>query len=157
MMTKRAEKIVNKLKKRQWHIAFAETITGGGLTKSIIEIPTSSTVLGVSLVTYSDQSKIDLLGVNPDTIRNYGAVSEQTVKEMAYGLIEKFKSEVAVAISGIAGPTGDRQGKPLGMICLAIITPEGIFPKTLYCLGKSRKVIMNECVNSVLNYLDTLI
>lgn len=100
-------------------LAIAESFTGGLIADRITNIPGSSEYFSGSVVTYSNESKIDLLGVKKETIDNYGAVSEQTVREMLSGVRKKFNSSCAIASTGIAGPTGATLGKPVGLCYLA--------------------------------------
>ena len=100
-------------------IAVAESCTGGWLAKMITDVPGSSQWFDRGFVTYSNQSKIDMLDVKPDTLDQYGAVSLEVVAEMAQGVIAKSDAEISVAISGIAGPGGGTPDRPIGTVCFA--------------------------------------
>ena len=115
-----AESITQKLIDRNYRISFAETITGGGIAKKIIEIPGSSRVIDFSVIFYSNDSKSDFLNVKSETLEKYGAVSEQAVCEMAEGIAAVSRSDVSLAASGIAGPNGATANKPIGMMCFAL-------------------------------------
>ncbi|HNZ66609.1 MAG TPA: CinA family protein [Planctomycetota bacterium] len=97
-------------------IACAESCSGGLLVNRFTNIPGCSAFLKESVVTYSNESKINTLGVTTDTIQKYGAVSKQTAQEMARGIRIKTNSDIGIAITGIAGPTGDTFKKPIGLV-----------------------------------------
>ena len=100
-------------------LAVAESCTGGWVTQAITSVAGSSQWLERGFVTYSNPSKEELLGVNPKTLAQYGAVSEQTVREMAEGALTHSHAQIAAAVSGIAGPGGGSLEKPVGTVCLA--------------------------------------
>ncbi len=97
--------------------ATAESCTAGGIAYFITEVAGSSRWFDRGFVTYTNEAKVELLGVDAATILKYGAVSEETVNAMARGALEKSHAHIAVAVSGIAGPTGAVPGKPLGTVC----------------------------------------
>ena len=100
-------------------LATAESCTGGWVAKLVTDVAGSSQWFDRGFVTYSNQSKQDMLGVPGDTLETGGAVSEATVAAMAGGVLENSQADVALAISGIAGPGGERPGKPVGTVCFA--------------------------------------
>lgn len=100
-------------------IALAESCTGGLVCAAITEIPGSSAVFGLGLVTYSNEAKQQMLGVPADIIDTFGAVSPATAWAMAKGMLERCGADVAVAISGIAGPDGGSDNKPVGTVVFA--------------------------------------
>lgn len=114
------ELVVNDLTELEYTIAFAESCTGGMAAARLINVPSASKVINFSLVTYSNEMKESLLGVEKATLDNFGAVSPQTVSEMAGGLISKYGADVGVSISGIAGPSGGTPEKPVGTVCFGI-------------------------------------
>ena len=105
--------------KRLW-ITTAESCTGGGVSYALTDTPGSSNYIDRAFVTYSNQAKHELLGVNEQTLNTYGAVSEQTVLEMAPGAAKAAKADIAVAVSGIAGPGGATLDKPVGLVWFCI-------------------------------------
>jgi len=107
------------LKRRQLVLASAESCTGGWVAAAITAIAGSSEWFDRGFVTYSNQAKQDMLGVTPGTLERFGAVSEQTVREMVEGALAHSRADVALAITGIAGPTGGSAAKPVGTVCLA--------------------------------------
>ncbi len=99
-------------------LACAESCTGGLLSGAITSVPGSSGWFDSGLVTYSNNSKLTMLGVNPETLAHFGAVSEETAMEMASGVLANTTSaDMSVSVTGIAGPGGAAPGKPVGMVC----------------------------------------
>jgi|UniRef100_UPI003FEF0624 nicotinamide-nucleotide amidase len=109
--------VVDKLIKKNWHISFAESCTGGKCCGALVDEPGASAVLDVSFITYANEAKIKYLGVSPNAIEEFGVVSEPVAAQMACGAAENAKSQVAVGITGVAGPTGGTAAKPVGMVC----------------------------------------
>ncbi|MEG3760128.1 nicotinamide-nucleotide amidohydrolase family protein [Pseudoalteromonas carrageenovora] len=101
-------------------ITTAESCTGGGVSYALTDTPGSSRYLGRAFVTYSNEAKHELINVATSTLEQFGAVSEQTVKEMAFGAINVANADVAIAISGIAGPGGATPDKPVGFVWFCI-------------------------------------
>lgn len=118
------ELVINKLKERQYKIALCESCTGGLITSKLTSISGASEVLDRGLVTYSNQAKIDELGVKPETLNEYGAVSKETAFEMAKGLFEKTNVDLVLSITGIAGPLGGSPEKPVGLVYMCVMTRE---------------------------------
>ncbi len=111
------EQVVDKLLKLGYHISFAESCTGGLCCGNLVNVTNASKVLDVSFVTYANEAKMEFLGVSADTILKYGVVSEQVACEMAAGVAKNAKSQVGVGITGVAGPGGGTDKKPVGMVC----------------------------------------
>lgn len=107
------------LKARDLKFALAESCTGGMVAEAITRIAGSSAWFDCGFVTYSNQAKIDMLGVSPQTLENYGAVSEQTAVEMALGALKHSHAQMGGSITGIAGPDGGSTDKPVGTVCFA--------------------------------------
>jgi nicotinamide-nucleotide amidase len=115
------EEIIGKmLLERQWTLATAESCTGGMLAHRITNISGSSAYFSESFVLYNNDAKHKTLGVKKETIEKFGAVSEEIALEMVQGCLEQSDSDIAVATTGIAGPTGGTETKPVGMICAAV-------------------------------------
>lgn len=106
------------LAQRGWRLATAESCTGGWIAEALTAISGSSAWFDRGFVTYSNEAKTDMLGVAAQTLAAHGAVSEATVREMAEGALARSLAEVAVAVSGVAGPTGGTAAKPVGMVCI---------------------------------------
>lgn len=126
-----AEKTVQALLERNLKIATAESCTGGLTAKLITDISGASAVFECGVVSYANRIKESLLGVREETLRQYGAVSEQTVREMASGVQKLSGADVTVAISGIAGPDSDGTDKPVGLIWIAVFYKNTVFTKKL--------------------------
>ncbi len=116
----RENELVDLLIQKGYRISAAESCTGGMFSSHIVNVPNASKVLDMSFVTYSNESKIELLGVSPKTIEAVGVVSEEVAREMAEGVMKKSGANVGVGITGIAGPTGATKTKPVGMVCFGI-------------------------------------
>ena len=113
---KLAEKVVNSAQEKGVVISLAESCTGGLVSAAITSVSGSSSIFDCSFVTYSYESKSKLLGVSPNTLANYGAVSDNCVEEMAVGAGKNSGADISVSISGIAGPEGGTPEKPVGTV-----------------------------------------
>lgn len=114
------EKLVSVLKSKNFVVATAESCTGGLIAKRITDVSGSSSVFNCGIVSYSNEIKNSVLGVSNETLKTYGAVSEQTVREMVAGVLKVSGADIAVSVSGIAGPNSDNTSKPVGLIFLAV-------------------------------------
>ena len=125
------EKVVQTLKKKILVLSCAESCTGGLISKRITDVSGSSSVFNCGIVSYSNDIKEKILGVQKETLEKYGAVSEQTVREMVKGVLKVSGAHVAVSVSGIAGPNSDNTCKPVGLIYLAVSDGEKTIVKKL--------------------------
>lgn len=116
-MEKTVEKLIQILRERAWHITFAESCTGGGVASAFTAVAGASEVFEGGFVTYSAKAKSDLVGVDPDTIAQHTVYSEAVAREMAEGAAKAVGAEVAVSVTGIAGPGGALPGIPVGTVC----------------------------------------
>jgi nicotinamide-nucleotide amidase len=114
-----ARRVGARLKKRALKLATAESCTGGWIAQAVTAIAGSSDWFERGFVTYSNRSKRELLGVRGRTLSRYGAVSEETAREMASGALERSRAQVAIAVTGVAGPGGGTRKKPVGTVCFA--------------------------------------
>ena len=114
-----ASKIGARLKASRGMLVTAESCTGGWVARVVTSVPGASDWFERGFVPYSNASKSELLGVRSATLRRHGAVSEQAAREMALGALRKSRGTVALAITGVAGPTGGTAAKPVGMVCFA--------------------------------------
>jgi len=114
-----AERVGEALKRSGLMLATAESCTGGWVSKALTDIPGSSEWFERGFVTYTNTAKQEMLGVRATTLDAHGAVSERVVGEMARGALDHSRAQVALAISGVAGPGGGSLDKPVGMVCLA--------------------------------------
>lgn len=114
-----AEQLGQWLKQRGFKLATAESCTGGGIAQAITEISGSSEWFDRGFVTYSNAAKIQMLGVSPATLARFGAVSGETAREMAAGALAASDADCVVAVTGIAGPGGGTEAKPVGTVFIA--------------------------------------
>ena len=114
------EKIGELLKAKKMTLSTAESCTGGSIAALITSVPGSSEYFKGGVVAYSNEVKMNMLYVSPETLQKYGAVSRETVIEMVQGVMESMKTDCAVATSGIAGPGGGTPEKPVGTIWMAV-------------------------------------
>ncbi|MGD2021371.1 MAG: nicotinamide-nucleotide amidase [Thiohalocapsa sp.] len=133
-------------------LATAESCTGGWISKCVTDIAGSSGWLDRGFVTYSNAAKQDMLGVAAATLAEYGAVSEPVVREMAMGAVARSAAQVAVAVSGVAGPGGGSVDKPVGTVCFGFALPDGVSTETVYFRG-DRESVRRQSVAHVLTRL----
>lgn len=149
----RIEYIAAELTVRKQTVTAAESCTGGLLSAALTEQPGSSAFFEQSYITYSNQAKKQLLNVNDATLRHYGAVSEETVREMALGALIAAKADYALSISGIAGPDGGSEDKPVGTVWFGFATKQRIWAKT-YQFSGSRDAVRKQAVQYALAILE---
>ena len=128
------------LKKKGWTISVAESCTGGLIGSLLTSIPGSSDYFAGGVIAYSNKAKMDLLSVSSQTLDKYGAVSEETVKEMSHGVKKLLKTDVGISVSGIAGPTGGSKNKPVGTVVLGVDIPQKIITNILSLKGDRNKI-----------------
>lgn len=124
-----AQALVDQARAAGLTLACAESCTGGMLAAALTDVPGASAVFDRGVVTYSNAAKVDLLGVCPETIETHGAVSEETALEMAEGLRTRSGADIAVSITGVAGPGADGR-KPEGMVCFGLSYDGGATAQT---------------------------
>jgi nicotinamide-nucleotide amidase len=107
------------LKRRGWLLVTAESCTGGWVGEAVTMVSGSSEWFECGFITYTDAAKQEMLGVEAATLRAHGAVSEPTVRQMVAGALARSNGDIALAVSGVAGPTGGSPAKPVGTVCLA--------------------------------------
>ncbi|MBO5328101.1 MAG: CinA family protein [Clostridia bacterium] len=144
-----AERLYQLLTLRRMKIAVAESFTGGGVGQKLVEVPGISQVFYEGLNTYSNQSKIQRLGVEESTISHHGAVSDETAYQMAAGLISQGNCDISIATTGIAGPKSDNTNKPVGLCYIAIGLKESVFVYK-YVLNGNRERITKTAINYAL-------
>lgn len=118
-MNELVQRIAERLAARNAFLATAESCTGGWAAQALTGLAGSSSWFERGFVTYSNAAKQEMLGVRAETLARYGAVSEETAREMALGALERSPAGVALAITGIAGPSGGSAAKPVGTVCFA--------------------------------------
>jgi nicotinamide-nucleotide amidase len=126
-----AEEVGRRARAAGWRIVTAESCTAGWITKALTDIPGSSGWVDSGYVTYSNTAKVRDVGVSKRTLDEHGAVSEGAVREMANGALRAAGVEMAIAVSGIAGPDGGTAEKPVGTVWFAVATPEARGPATV--------------------------
>lgn len=147
------EQIVNKLLEKNYTISFAESCTGGLCCGTLVNVTNASQVLDVSFVTYANEAKMQFLGVKPDTILANGVVSEEVAFEMAEGVAKAAKSNVGVGITGVAGPGGGTDKKPIGMVCFGFNINGNIKTYTKYFGEIGRNQVRKSSVEFVFSTL----
>lgn len=147
------EQLVNKLIEKKWHISCAESCTGGLVASSIINVANASSVLDVSFVTYANEAKTKYLNVSPDTIAHHGVVSEEVAGEMACGTALAAGSEVGIATSGIAGPGGGTDRKPVGMVCFGFFINGTLTTRTMQFGSAGRNEVRKQSTEYALKTL----
>ena len=156
-MKKLSQKIVKLLSKKKLKISFAESCTGGLLASSITSVSGSSKVFTLGLVTYSNQSKINILKVTKKIIMKHGAVSYETCLSMVKNLNKISKTNISVSITGVAGPKGGTKQKPVGLIFIGIKKDNKTMVKKYLFKNKKRNSIQKNTVNKALNLILSLV
>lgn len=139
-MNSLAKKLGRRLKRSKAMLVTAESCTGGWAAQVVTSVPGSSDWFERGFVTYSNAAKRELLGVRTSTLEKFGAVSEQTAREMARGALRRSRATVALAVTGVAGPGGGSAAKPVGTVCLAWVFRKRIFSETRRFRGNRRDV-----------------
>ncbi|MBR5286435.1 MAG: CinA family protein [Clostridia bacterium] len=134
------KRLITLLQKQNKKIAVAESCTGGLITKMLTDVSGASSVFGYGVTAYANEAKQKLLGVKEETLNTFGAVSENTVREMALGVLELAEADISIAISGIAGPNNDGSTKPVGTVCIAVATAEKCYATTFVFAGKRGEI-----------------
>ena len=149
--------LVNKLIEKGYKISTAESCTGGLLAAKIVDVANASKVFDMSFVTYSNESKMELLGVSEFMISEFGVVSEEVALKMAYGVSKKANAQVGVGISGIAGPTGATVNKPIGMVCFGFYVDGRSYSVTKYFGDIGRNNVRNLSVAFAIDFLTSVL
>ena len=149
--------LVKKLIKKKLKISFAESCTGGMLASNITSISNSSKIFDLGLITYSNQSKINILKVNKSIIKKYGAVSPECCKSMVINLSKISKAHINISVTGIAGPNGGTKSKPVGLVYIGVKKgKEILIDKNLFKL-KNRKSIQKATAKKAFKVINSLI
>lgn len=151
------EIVVNKLISKGYKISFAESCTGGLCCGKLVNVSNASKVLDMSFTTYANEAKVELIGVDQNTIEKYGVVSEDVAYEMAKGVANKASSNVGVGVTGVAGPTGGTEKKPVGMVCFGFYINGDIKTYTMYFGDLGRNNVRAKSVDFVFNTLNELL
>lgn len=133
------ELLLNQLRDRGFKISFGESCTGGMIASRFIGVSGASEFLDEAFITYSNESKINTLGVNRDTLDSFGAVSRETAMEMARGVLNKTNSNVAISSTGVAGPNKS-EGKPVGLVYISVCVGDKTYVKEFRLIGDRNRV-----------------
>jgi len=152
----KAKKLTELLTSKNMSIAIAESCTGGLLSSSLTSIPGASSYFNCGFITYSNESKINMLNVDSQTIELFGAVSEKVAYEMAMGAGQNSKSHLAISVTGIAGPSGGTPEKPVGMVCFGFYLDGNVTTTTQFFSGV-RSEIVSESIAFALTELTSKI
>lgn len=145
------------LQARGWMLATAESCTGGWVGQLVTALPGSSAWFERGFITYADNAKIEMLGVPPGMLAMHGAVSEETASAMAVGALKNSHAQAALAISGIAGPGGGTQHKPVGLVCYGWALTDGTLMSSTCRLDGDRDEIRSRAVAAALRGLIDLL
>lgn len=146
----------NLLFERNLKIAVAESCTGGKIGDMITDVPGASRYFVGGVIAYSNEAKIDILSVPREIIERYGAVSEECAREMAIGVANLFQADLAIATTGIAGPTGGSKEKPVGLVYIAIKIGDKVIVKR-YVFKGSREEIKRKIAERALEDATTVL
>lgn len=147
-----AEALLDAARARGLWLATAESCTGGLLAGAITTPPGASAIFDRGFVTYTNEAKQDLLGVRADTLATHGAVSEEVAAEMARGALARSRADIAVSVTGIAGPGGSEH-KPEGRVCFGLATKMGVTSETVEFGPRGRDAVRADTVKHALDLL----
>jgi len=144
------------LREKKLVLTTAESCTGGMISAAFTDLSGSSDIFDRGFVTYSNQAKMDMLGVSPATLESYGAVSEQTAREMCQGALKHSLANVTISVTGIAGPTGGTADKPVGLVYIGVASQDNtqIFK---HIFKGNRSEVRQQTVDAALQHLSDLI
>ena len=150
-----AAEVLAAARARRWHIATAESCTGGLIANLLTDVPGRSQYFLFSAVTYSNPAKMKILKVQAQTLDRNGAVSQQTAGEMAHGARNSVDATYGLATSGIAGPGGGTDDKPVGTLCIGLATPSSVAGHRFYFSHANRRMNKHIFAVAALNLLRT--
>jgi nicotinamide-nucleotide amidase len=149
-----AQSVLDACRARNWRLATAESCTGGLVAGALTAIAGSSDVVERGFVTYSNEAKSEMLGVPPETIATHGAVSAETVAAMAQGALARAPVDVAVSVTGIAGPAGATPTKPVGLVLFGLARRDGECRTERRVFRGDRSQVRQAAVEVALRLLD---
>ena len=144
-----AETLVELLKAQGLTCATAESCTGGGVGSAITAVPGSSAVFAGGVISYSNDVKHEVLGVDSETLAAFGAVSPETAAQMAVGVRNLLKTDLAVSLTGIAGPDGGSEAKPVGLVWFGLATKQGVRTEKAIFRGDRQGIRQNAVVHAL--------
>ncbi len=148
-INKESKVLIDKLKLLSFKISTAESCTGGLLSSSIVNNSGASQVFERSFITYSNESKINILKINNSIIEKFGAVSKQTAYHMASSLVNNFTADIGIGITGIAGPNGGSKNKPVGLVWIGFGTKKNISTKKFLFSGNRLDIRLKATLESL--------
>jgi len=151
LLKNNAAKLVELFIQKEFRLATIESCTGGLLSSAITQVSGSSAVIDRGFITYSNKSKIEMVGVKPDLIKKFGAVSAEVAAAMAKGGLYSSNADITIAVTGIAGPGGGTSEKPVGLVHIATasnIIEEDIIKKSFMFSGDREEVRMQSALES---------
>lgn len=152
-MSSLAKRVSDQLHLRKMVLASAESCTGGMICAAITDIPGSSEIFDRGFITYSNQAKTDLLGVYNTILETHGAVSEPTVKAMVAGALRQTPANIAVAVSGIAGPGGGTPDKPVGLVYIGVGLKDQTPQVFRHIFAGDRTAVRQQSVDAALTHI----
>lgn len=155
-MTKAAADIINQLTASGKTLCTVESCTGGLVFSTLTDISGASAVLDRGFITYSNQAKQDMVGVKPETLAAFGAVSQQTAAEMAAGGLKAAGTDLSVSLTGIAGPGGGSDEKPVGLVWISVCTKDGQQTTSEHFFTGDRQQIRHAACDAAIELLQTL-
>ena len=150
-MNELAKKVGRRLRASDAMLVTAESCTGGWVSEVVTSVSGSSRWFERGFVTYSDAAKRQMLGVSKKTLKKHGAVSQETAREMARGALKRSRGTIAVAVTGVAGPTGGSAAKPVGTVCFAWAMKGGAASAETRCFGGDRDAVRRQSVEHSLS------
>ena len=149
------ESLVKKLIKKKIKVSFAESCTGGMLASSITSVNGASKIFNLGFITYSNQSKIKILKINKQIIKKYGAVSAECCKAMVVNLSKISKANINISVTGIAGPKGGTEKKPVGLVYIGLKKGRKITISKNIFKSRSRKAIQKSTVKKAIKIINS--
>lgn len=152
------EAVIEKLKEKHMKVATAESCTGGLIAKRITDVPGASEVFDCGIISYANEIKHRVLGVREDDLNKYGAVSEPVARQMAQGALKVSGADIAVSVTGIAGPDSDSTNKPVGLVYIGLADRDNVWVRELRTSRKDRSynryVSASNALNMIRLYID---
>ena len=152
------EAVIEKLKEKHMKVATAESCTGGLIAKRITDVPGASEVFDCGIISYANEIKHRVLGVSEDDLNKYGAVSEPVARQMAQGALKVSGADIAVSVTGIAGPDSDSTNKPVGLVYIGLADRDNVWVRELRTSRKDRSynryVSASNALNIIRLYID---
>lgn len=149
--------LTTELKTHNLKLVTAESCTGGGLAYKLTSLAGSSAWFERGFVTYTNQSKEEMLGVKNETLTTHGAVSEQTVREMAEGALHNSQAQASIAITGIAGPNGSTEGKPVGTVWIAYAHLKGETESYKQIFSGTREEVRKQTIQTAIERMPSFL